>query len=270
MNQSEHSPTFTSVHLHPMDVIVKAVETEGIVELLNRLNKRDLRVFLCSTPTKAFKRLLRECTNSEAKPEGSKRSLRKDLEQRWISVGAKKFLKKHINSPQNLNTLATTLGLSQQVQPPTNPSTNLTDRISLIEGITREITTLGNQIFHQKVPNEDIMSFIEAKQKQQQLDDSLKRNTLSAETLQDRKKEKERRPSSPGVTTQAIPIPRERNSDNISPRSRSGESRKGSSPTTPTISTLNIPVQMSPPTPEKKSKQRKPDSARSKLKSETK
>jgi hypothetical protein len=44
MNLSEHSPTFSTGQLHPMDVIVRAVETEGIVELLNRLKKRDIRV----------------------------------------------------------------------------------------------------------------------------------------------------------------------------------------------------------------------------------
>lgn len=43
MNQHDVS-VHASERMHPMDVIVRAVETEGIQELLNRLKKRDIQV----------------------------------------------------------------------------------------------------------------------------------------------------------------------------------------------------------------------------------
>eukprot|EP01127_Copromyxa_protea_P012815 TRINITY_DN3367_c0_g1_i1.p1 TRINITY_DN3367_c0_g1~~TRINITY_DN3367_c0_g1_i1.p1 ORF type:complete len:285 (-),score=37.69 TRINITY_DN3367_c0_g1_i1:29-883(-) len=268
MNISDHSPTFSSgARVHPMDVIVRAVETEGIVEVLNRLKKRDIR------------RLLRECTNSETKPEGSKRSLKKELEQRWVSVGVKKFLKKHIHSPQNLNMLSTALSLNlhfshsplstitrqplatsdqgTNVTTPTTPTT--TDRIAVVEAITREITTLGNQIFHEKVPNEDVVSFIESRQKQQTHEDSI--NTLSSHNNKrnhlpvEGEKKKERRLSNVSFS---ISIPRI-NTDSISISPRGNSSRKVQSPSnsTATSTSPTTTLLISPPTPEKSKKLRK-------------
>lgn len=136
-------------------------------------------------------------------------------------------------------------------QQPTAPSTSppqiqfhvqLTDRISMIEAITRDITTLGNQIFHQKVPNEDVLSFI-AKQKQEDKkclspdgDGRKKGRTPSRESSLT--------PRSGTTDTQTTPT---------SPRKAGAPERRQSlSPSVTTSTTLPVPT-----TPEKPKKQKK-------------
>jgi hypothetical protein len=197
---------------------------------------------------------LRECTKSDTKPEGSKRALQKDLEQRWVSVGIKKFLKKFIHKQQSLNVISTALNLNLQYQSTNTTSGTTTDRMVIIESITRELTTLGNQIFHQKVPNEEVLSFVEAKQKQLEEPQvpTLKRNLSPNSENEGRKKEKERKSSTSSST---IPIPR-LNSDQTSPRGKSSERKALASPTS-TSSSFASTSTTSPPTPEKTKKPRK-------------
>jgi len=126
--------------VHPVDVIAKVMEGEGMKILLATLKKAELKVL---------------CENSGVTADtNSKRDMIKSLTAAWIEMGTKKFLKKKVND--------TTLAIFCKNLNLGSP----TSRYSSIELIIRQINIIGLETFSKRIQDDSIKTVLEQTSKE--------------------------------------------------------------------------------------------------------
>jgi len=126
--------------VHPVDVITKVMEGEGMKILLGSLKKAELKVL---------------CEHSGVTADvNSKRDMVKAITTAWIDVGTKKFLKKKVND--------TTLSLFCKSLNLPSP----TSRSSSIEHIIRQINIIGLETFSKRIQDDSIKLVLEQTSKE--------------------------------------------------------------------------------------------------------
>jgi len=139
--------------LHPVDLLARVVETEGMRQLLTMTKKKDLQK-MCE-----FAGLNVDMND--------KRQVIKIILQTWTDVGTKKFLKKNV-SDAHLATICKNLGIPTSSRP------------ECVEQIIRKLNIIGLENFSKKVTDENVKNILEQTSKGQQ-SEKLLRPTLKNE-----------------------------------------------------------------------------------------
>eukprot|EP01124_Arcella_intermedia_P028710 TRINITY_DN58_c0_g1_i1.p1 TRINITY_DN58_c0_g1~~TRINITY_DN58_c0_g1_i1.p1 ORF type:complete len:310 (+),score=14.03 TRINITY_DN58_c0_g1_i1:129-1058(+) len=119
---------------HPVDVLAKAVEAEGIRQLLVMMKKKEL-LFLCEQST------------TEVIDKDDKRQIILLLSEAWLLRGSKKFLKQ-IKGETPLLLICKHLGL------PYSPT-----RKATVELVLRQINVIGLEAFSKRLRDEQVKGY---------------------------------------------------------------------------------------------------------------
>jgi len=128
--------------MHPVDLLARVVEAEGMRQLLTMTKKKELQK-MC------------EYAGLDA-DMNDKRQVIKIILQTWTGVGTKKFLKKHV-SDAHLAMICKNLGMSAP-----------TSRPLCVEQIIRQLNIIGLENFSKKVTDENVKNILEQTSKGQQ------------------------------------------------------------------------------------------------------
>jgi len=141
--------------MHPVDLLARVVETEGMRQLLTMTKKKDLQK-MCE-----FAGLVVDMND--------KRQVIKIILQTWTKVGTKKFLKKNV-SDTHLATICKNLGIPASASRP-----------ECVERIIRQLNIIGLENLSKKVTDENVKNILEQTSKGQQSEKNLLEQTSKSE-----------------------------------------------------------------------------------------
>jgi len=139
-----------SKDMHPVDMLTRVVEAEGIRQLLMMTKKEELQ------------KMCEHGALVDADPN-DKRQMIKLILQTWTDIGTKKFLKKV--SDAQIVTICKNLGIS-----PIPAFSISSDRNVCVEQIIRQLHIIGLENFSKKVADENVKNILEHTSKSQQPD----------------------------------------------------------------------------------------------------
>jgi len=143
-----------SKEMHPVDLLTRVVESEGIRQLLMMTKKKELQK-MC------------EHAALDADPN-DKRQMIKLILQTWTDIGTKKIFKKKVNDAQ-ISTICKNLGVPA-ISPTNGSGFSSSDRNVYVEQIIRQIHIIGLENFSKKVADEGVKNILENTSKSQQSD----------------------------------------------------------------------------------------------------
>jgi len=141
-----------SKDMHPVDMLTRVVEAEGIRQLLMMTKKKELQ------------KMCEHGALVDADPN-DKRQMIKLILQTWTDIGTKKFLKQKVSDAQ-IVTICKNLGIS----PPVPAFSISSDRNVCVEQIIRQLHIIGLENFSKKVADENVKNILEHTSKSQQPD----------------------------------------------------------------------------------------------------
>jgi len=155
-NNNNGSPHSLDIHtnskdMHPVDMLTRVVEAEGIKQLLMMTKKKELQ------------KMCEHAALVDADPN-DKRQMIKHILQTWTDIGTKKFLKQKVSDAQ-IVTICKNLGIS-----PIPAFSISSDRNVCVEQIIRQLHIIGLENFSKKVADENVKNILEHTSKSQQPD----------------------------------------------------------------------------------------------------
>jgi len=141
-----------SKDMHPVDMLTRVVEAEGIRQLLMMTKKKELQ------------KMCEHGALVDADPN-DKRQMIKLILQTWTDIGTKKFLKHKVSDAQ-IVTICKNLGII----PPIPAFSISSDRNVCVEQIIRQLHIIGLENFSKKVADENVKNILEHTSKSQQPD----------------------------------------------------------------------------------------------------